>query len=180
MYLDAYQKAAIKNAAKAISHHVSARETIEKKIAELQKQLEEKNLIIEGYDKTSLEITGYKVMDLVVKSGNNWVFKYPDTIVPPTDGAQVAGTDPAQPETEQPAQPAEETPEIPEAPEEETPTEEVPEQEPEVEDPEPPMEEEVPQDEAPVEEPEVEEPQDQEPANSGDGVKRFEEDDFPL
>lgn len=84
MVLNAYDRMTIKTAAKAVSHFESKKQTIKKKIETLQKEYDSIQEQVLEYSKAVVEKTGYLPLDLVEKVGNNWVFKYPDTVVPPT------------------------------------------------------------------------------------------------
>lgn len=84
MVLNAYDRMTIKTAAKAVSHFESKKQTIKKKIEALQQEYNSIQEQVLEYSKAVVEKTGYLPLDLVEKVGNNWVFKYPDTVVPPT------------------------------------------------------------------------------------------------
>lgn len=84
MVLNAYDRMTIKTAAKAVSHFESKKQTIKKKIETLQQEYDSIQEQVLEYSKAVVEKTGYLPLDLVEKMGNNWVFKYPDTVVPPT------------------------------------------------------------------------------------------------
>lgn len=84
MVLNAYDRMTIKTAAKAVSHFESKKQTIKKKIETLQQEYDSIQEQVLEYSKAVVEKTGYLPLDLVEKVGNNWVFKYPDTVVPPT------------------------------------------------------------------------------------------------
>jgi hypothetical protein len=84
MVLNAYDRMTIKTAAKAVSHFESKKQTIKKKIEALQQEYDSIQEQVLEYSKAVVEKTGYLPLDLVEKVGNNWVFKYPDTVVPPT------------------------------------------------------------------------------------------------
>lgn len=123
MQLNAYDKAAIKNAAKAVTHYAAKKETLLKKQLDLQKEIEGIDKEIDDYSKAVIEKTGHAPLELVRKEGNSWVFIYPDTIIPPTDETK-------EPEAEQEHQPEKEPkndpePEEPKNPETETPKDEV-------------------------------------------------------
>ena len=84
---NAFEKATVKNSAKAVAHYQAKNETINKKIKELETEKEMNNAYIEQYSKPVRELTGgYEPLELCEKvsrgSQNDWVFKYPDTIVP--------------------------------------------------------------------------------------------------
>ena len=84
---NAFEKATVKNSAKAVAHYQAKNETIDKKIKELEAEKEMNNAYIEQYSKPVRELTGgYDPLELCEKvsrgSQNDWVFKYPDTIVP--------------------------------------------------------------------------------------------------
>ena len=85
MILNSYDRMAIKNAAKACSHFNAKKQILVKKQEELQKQIDELDNTIVEYGKAVVEKTGYQPLDLVEKVGTTWVFKYPDTIIPPTE-----------------------------------------------------------------------------------------------
>ena len=85
---NAFEKATVKNSAKAVAHYQAKNETIDKKIKELEAEKETNNAYIEQYSAPVRELTGgYDPLELCEKvsrgSQNDWVFKYPDTIVPP-------------------------------------------------------------------------------------------------
>lgn len=84
MVLNAYDRMTIKTAAKAVSHFESKKQTIKKKIETLQQEYDSIQEQVLEYSKAVVEKTGYLPLDLVEKIGNNWIFKYPDTVVPPT------------------------------------------------------------------------------------------------
>ena len=84
---NAFEKATVKNSAKAVAHYQANNETIDKKIKKLEAEKELNNAYIEQYSKPVRELTGgYEPLELCEKvrrgSQNDWVFKYPDTIVP--------------------------------------------------------------------------------------------------
>ena len=85
-----YQKAAIKNAAKAVARYNATKDKINEQIAKLEAQKEELDQQISEFVDPIVSLTGgYTPMELCEKvaRGNSgqsdWVFKYPDTIVPP-------------------------------------------------------------------------------------------------
>ena len=85
---NAFEKATVKNSAKAVAHYQAKNDTIDKKIKDLEAEKEMNNAYIEQYSKPVRELTGgYDPLELCEKvyrgSQNDWVFKYPDTIVPP-------------------------------------------------------------------------------------------------
>lgn len=85
---NAFEKATVKNSAKAVAHYQVKNETIDKKIKELEAEKEMNNAYIEQYSKPVRELTGgYEPLELCEKvsrgSQNDWVFKYPATIIPP-------------------------------------------------------------------------------------------------
>ena len=85
---NAFEKATVKNSAKAVAHYQAKNETIDKKIKDLEAEKEMNNAYIEQYSKPVRELTGgYEPLELCEKvsrgSQNDWVFKYPATIVPP-------------------------------------------------------------------------------------------------
>lgn len=84
-----YQKAAIKNAAKAVARYNATKDKINEQIAKLESQKEELDQQISEFVDPIVTLTGgYTPMELCEKvaRGNSgqsdWVFKYPDTIVP--------------------------------------------------------------------------------------------------
>ena len=84
---NAFEKATVKNSAKAVAHYQAKNETIGKKIKELEAEKALNNAYIEQYSEPVRELTGgYEPLELCEKvsrgSQNDWVFKYPDTIVP--------------------------------------------------------------------------------------------------
>ena len=85
-----YQKAAIKNAAKAVARYNATKDKIDEQIAKLETQKQELDQQISEFVDPIVTLTGgYTPMELCEKvarsnSGqSDWVFKYPDTIVPP-------------------------------------------------------------------------------------------------
>ena len=85
---NAFEKATVKNSAKAVAHYQAKNETIDKKIKELEAEKEMNNAYIEQYSAPVRELTGgYDPLELCEKvsrgSQNDWVFKYPTTIIPP-------------------------------------------------------------------------------------------------
>ena len=85
---NAFEKATVKNSAKAVAHYQAKNETIDKKIKELEAEKDMNNAYIEQYSAPVRELTGgYDPLELCEKvsrgSQNDWVFKYPATIVPP-------------------------------------------------------------------------------------------------
>lgn len=85
-----YQKAAIKNAAKAVARYNATKDKINEQIAKLEAQKQELDQQISEFVDPIVTLTGgYTPMELCEKvarsnSGqSDWVFKYPDTIVPP-------------------------------------------------------------------------------------------------
>ena len=85
---NAFEKATVKNSAKAVAYYQAKNETIDKKIKELEAEKEMNNAYIEQYSAPVRELTGgYDPLELCEKvsrgSQNDWVFKYPTTIVPP-------------------------------------------------------------------------------------------------
>ena len=85
---NAFEKATVKNSAKAVAHYQAKNETIDKKIKDLEAEKEMNNAYIEQYSAPVRELTGgYDPLELCEKvsrgSQNDWVFKYPTTIIPP-------------------------------------------------------------------------------------------------
>lgn len=85
---NAFEKATVKNSAKAVAHYQAKNETIDKKIKDLEAEKEMNNAYIEQYSVPVRELTGgYDPLELCEKvsrgSQNDWVFKYPTTIIPP-------------------------------------------------------------------------------------------------
>ena len=85
---NAFEKATVKNSAKAVAHYQAKNETLDKKIKELEAEKEMNNAYIEQYSAPVRELTGgYNPLELCEKvsrgSQNDWVFKYPTTIIPP-------------------------------------------------------------------------------------------------
>lgn len=85
---NAFEKATVKNSAKAVAHYQAKNETIDKKIKDLEAEKEMNNAYIEQYSAPVRELTGgYEPLELCEKvsrgSQNDWVFKYPTTIIPP-------------------------------------------------------------------------------------------------
>lgn len=85
---DSFQKSTIKNAAKAVAHFQARKDKLDEQIAGLQAQSAELNEQIETYNKAVTDLTGgYTPLELcekVARNGgsNEWVFKYPETIIP--------------------------------------------------------------------------------------------------
>ena len=84
-----YQKAAIKNAAKAVARYNATKDKINEQIAKLEAQKQELDQQISEFVDPIVTLTGgYTPMELCEKvarsnSGqSDWVFKYPDTIIP--------------------------------------------------------------------------------------------------
>ena len=95
---NAFEKATVKNSAKAVAHYQAKNETIDKKIKELEAEKEMNNAYIEQYSVPVRELTGgYDPLELCEKvsrgSQNDWVFKYPATIVPPVTTAELIKED---------------------------------------------------------------------------------------
>jgi hypothetical protein len=95
---NAFEKATVKNSAKAVAHYQAKNETIDKKIKELETEKEMNNAYIEQYSAPVRELTGgYDPLELCEKvsrgSQNDWVFKYPATIVPPVTTAELIKED---------------------------------------------------------------------------------------
>lgn len=82
MNLNAYDRMAIKNAAKAVSHFMAKKQTLVQKQQDLQSQIDELDNTIVEYSKAVVDKTGYQPLELVEKVGTTWTFKYPDTIIP--------------------------------------------------------------------------------------------------
>lgn len=118
----------IKNTAKSCYFLSKEKEKLEKEIAEKQARLEEVNAQYDEYQAPIKRMTGgYTTNELldrqVVDTGKvdkdgrpikvtNYVLKYPDTIVPPTQEAEPTAAPeeavaaPEEPETAEPAEPA--------------------------------------------------------------------------
>lgn len=116
---NAFEKATIKNSAKAVAHYLAQNEKLQDKITELQKQQENNLKLVEQYSEPVRNLTGFEPLDLCEKvargtSQNDWVFKYPTTIVPPQPenaggvAPEAPAEQPADAEPETPAQPVEE------------------------------------------------------------------------
>lgn len=95
---NAFEKATVKNSAKAVAHYQAKNDTIDKKIKELEAEKEMNNAYIEQYSAPVRELTGgYEPLELCEKvsrgSQNDWVFKYPATIVPPVTTAELIKED---------------------------------------------------------------------------------------
>jgi hypothetical protein len=89
-----FEIAAIKRTAANVSKDTIAKDKLIKKIEELTKEKEAIQKRIDAWQTPIIEMTGgYTTEDLVIrvvdKSGKNpitkFLFKYPDTIVPPTE-----------------------------------------------------------------------------------------------
>ena len=86
---DSFQKSTIKNAAKAVAHFQAKKDKLVAQIQELESIIKTLDNDIKCYEVAVENIAeGYKPQDLCEKvsrgSKNDWVFKYPDTILPPT------------------------------------------------------------------------------------------------
>ena len=76
--------AAIKRAAASITPLAAKRDKLLEKRDSLNVEIERIQSIINSFNVPIKDMTGYGADDLVVKDGNNkFVFRYPDTIVPP-------------------------------------------------------------------------------------------------
>ena len=100
---NSFEKIAIKNAAKAVAAIRVKQEKVRKEIENLEAKIAEFDSEIKVFEDSVTSITcGYKPQDLVAKvereSGkqSDWVFVYPDTIVPVVEESTTA----EQPETE--------------------------------------------------------------------------------
>lgn len=96
---DSFQKSTIKNAAKAVAHFQAKKDKLEEQIKQLQVQQIDLDTEISSYENAVVTITGgYKPLELCEKvsrgSQNDWVFKYPDTILPPTSENESAEPEP--------------------------------------------------------------------------------------
>lgn len=88
---NSFEKIAIKNAAKAVAAIRVKQDKVRKEIEKLEAKIAEFDSEIKVFEDSVTSITcGYKPQDLVAKvereSGkqSDWVFIYPDTIVPPS------------------------------------------------------------------------------------------------
>lgn len=88
---DSFQKSTIKNAAKAVAHFKARQEKINAQIEALEAQKAKLEEEITSYEKAVADITGgFTPLELCEKVVRNtggqsdWVFKYPSTIIPPT------------------------------------------------------------------------------------------------
>lgn len=88
---NSFQKVTIKNAAKAVAAIRVKQDKVRKEIEKLEAKIAEFDSEIKVFEDSVTSITcGYKPRDLVAKvereSGkqSDWVFIYPDTIVPPS------------------------------------------------------------------------------------------------
>lgn len=84
-----FEKAAIKNAAKAVAHYTAKQDKLAAQVLNLQKQMADLENDKKVYEESVQNITGgYSPLDLcerVVRGSGgqgDWVFKYPDTIIP--------------------------------------------------------------------------------------------------
>ena len=91
---NSFEKIAIKNAAKAVAAIRIKQDKVRKDIEKLEAKIAEFDSEIKVFEDSVTNITcGYKPQELVVKvereSGkqSDWVFVYPDTIVPPSGAA---------------------------------------------------------------------------------------------
>lgn len=93
---NAYERATIKNTAREVARLAAKQEKLKEKIAEvtekLNAEIQEIESTINQYEANVQTITGgYAASELCVKVErkgsyqNDWVFKYPDTIVPPQE-----------------------------------------------------------------------------------------------
>jgi len=89
---NAFEKATIKNSAKAVAHYLAKNEKIQEKINALTEEYNSNLALIEQYSEPVRNLTGYEPSDLCEKvsrgSQNDWVFKYPDTVTPPVPNAE--------------------------------------------------------------------------------------------
>lgn len=88
---DSFQKSTIKNAAKAVAHFKARQEKINAQIEALEAQKAKLEEEITSYEKAVADITGgftpLELCEKVVRNAggqSDWVFKYPSTIIPPT------------------------------------------------------------------------------------------------
>lgn len=95
-----FEKAAIKNAAKAVSHYLAKKDKLDTQIESLIKQKEALDAEIKVYEDSVTAITnGHKPLDLVERvvrpdgSQGDWVFKYKD-IIPPTEEEMIKEEEP--------------------------------------------------------------------------------------
>lgn len=86
---NSFEKATIKTAAKAVAHYQAKKDKIVDQIVALQAQMEQLNEEIKVYEDSVMNITGgFRPLQLCEKvsrgSGaqSDWVFKYPNTIIP--------------------------------------------------------------------------------------------------
>lgn len=97
MNFNSYQRNTIKLCAKEVARYNEKNSRLDAQIEALRKEQAENNQKIEELSAPIVEMTGgYGPLDLVHRVVNeknvaNWVFIYPETIVPPTPG-----TDPAE------------------------------------------------------------------------------------
>ena len=100
MEFNKFKKAAIKRTAQNVWPNVSKKQKLEKKVKEMQDEIEVLQQQIETDAASIKTMTGYSIEDLmervVVDTGKlnekgkpikqtKWVFKYPETIVPPVE-----------------------------------------------------------------------------------------------
>lgn len=129
---NAFEKATIKNSAKAVAHYLAKNEKIQGQIEKLQAEQQENLKLVEQYSEPVRSLTGYEPLDLCEKvsrngAQNDWTFKYSTIIPPAPEEAGVAVAEhPANEEeavtTHTPENPAEQP-----AEEEETPADRAPE-----------------------------------------------------
>lgn len=85
---NAFEKATIKNSAKAVAHYQAKNQKLDEKIKALEFEKELNLKYIEQYSKPVVEMTGYEPLQLCEKvsrgSQMDWTFIYPE-IVPQTD-----------------------------------------------------------------------------------------------
>lgn len=81
---NAFEKATIKNSAKAVAHYLAKNEKLDEKIKQLEAEKELNNSYIAQYTRPVVDLTGYQPLDLCEKvsrgSQMDWVFKYPNII----------------------------------------------------------------------------------------------------
>ena len=85
---NAFEKATIKNTAKEVARLIARQERLGEQLKDytekIRLQVQEIEDTINQYEANIQTITGgYAASELCEKVNNLWVFKYPDTIVPP-------------------------------------------------------------------------------------------------
>ena len=95
---DSFQKSTIKNAAKAVAHFQARIDKLDEQISSLEAQKAELVTQVETYNDAVKNLTGgftpLELCEKVARNGgsNEWVFKYPTTIIPNAEEQSVEET----------------------------------------------------------------------------------------